>query len=384
MKVALLSDCYLPRLGGIEVQVHDLAAQLVAAGHAVEVFTATAGAEGQRGGQVEEVDGVPVHRFALPLPYGLPVNPLAPAEVRRRLRDGRFDVAHVHMGVVSPFAMDMARVSVGLRLPTAVTWHCVLDRSRPVMSVAGYARRWARSGAALSAVSTMAAARVADIAGCAVVSVLPNGIDVATWAPAPDLAPAHDQQADSALHPPATVGVVAALRLAQRKRPGVLVDVVAEVVDRLPPGRRLAVEVFGDGPQRGALQTRIDRLGLGETIRLRGRVSREELRREYQHADLFLSTAQLEAFGIAGLEARTAGLPVIARRGTGMEDFVVDGVNGRLADDAGLADALLELVVDDSSRLAMTQVNRTTPPVQAWPAVVESTVAEYRRAGATG
>ena len=28
MKVALLSDCYLPRLGGIEVQVHDLAGQL--------------------------------------------------------------------------------------------------------------------------------------------------------------------------------------------------------------------------------------------------------------------------------------------------------------------------------------------------------------------
>ena len=36
----MLTDCYLPRLGGIEVQVHDLATRLVAAGHEVEVFTA--------------------------------------------------------------------------------------------------------------------------------------------------------------------------------------------------------------------------------------------------------------------------------------------------------------------------------------------------------
>ncbi|HEY6741889.1 MAG TPA: glycosyltransferase family 1 protein, partial [Lapillicoccus sp.] len=48
MRVALLSDCYLPRLGGIEVQVHDLAATLTARGHHVEVFTATPGTHGER------------------------------------------------------------------------------------------------------------------------------------------------------------------------------------------------------------------------------------------------------------------------------------------------------------------------------------------------
>ena len=39
----MLTDCYLPRLGGIEVQVHDLSARLRAAGHEVEIFTATPG-----------------------------------------------------------------------------------------------------------------------------------------------------------------------------------------------------------------------------------------------------------------------------------------------------------------------------------------------------
>ena len=78
MKVALLSDCYLPRLGGIEVQVHDLAAQLTSRGHHVEVFTATPGTHGERHGATEVVDGITVHRMALRLPWDLPVNPLAP------------------------------------------------------------------------------------------------------------------------------------------------------------------------------------------------------------------------------------------------------------------------------------------------------------------
>ena len=65
-------------------------------------------------------------------------------------------------------------------------------------------------------------------------------------------------------------------------------------------------------------------------VSLPGRVSREELRRLHWDSDLYLSTARLEAFGIAALEARTAGLPVVARRGTGADDFVEDGV-GRAA-----------------------------------------------------
>lgn len=130
----MLTDCYLPRLGGIEVQVHDLSARLRAAGHEVEIFTATPGSQGERYGTVDLVDGVAVHRLAMRLPYDLPVNPTAPPELRARLasggNDGRpFDVAHVHLGVVSPFAVDAARVALGAGLPSALTWHCMLART---------------------------------------------------------------------------------------------------------------------------------------------------------------------------------------------------------------------------------------------------------------
>ncbi len=371
VRVALLSDCYLPRLGGIEVQVHDLAGHLTAAGHEVEVFTATAGATGERGGEVDVVDGVRVHRMALPLPGGIPVNPFAPPEVRRRLVAGRFDVAHVHMGVVSPFATDMARTALGLGLPTAVTWHCVLDGSRPIFRAIGSARRWAEAGAALSAVSTMAAQRVASIAGGAEVAVLGNGIDPAAWAPPLDRMPRAD----------GVVRVTSALRLARRKRPGAILDVLADARRQVPEGIAMSAEIFGDGPQRPILQRELDRTDLGGWVTLRGRVSRDELRAAHQGADLYLTTARLEAFGIAALEARTAGLPIVARRGTGVEDFVTDGVDGILAaDDAGLAAGLARLAADNVVREQMARHNAAVPPPQAWPVIVAATLAEYDRA----
>ena len=375
MKVALLSDCYLPRLGGIEVQVHDLAAQLRAHGHEVEVFTATPGSHGERHGFVETIDGTRVHRMALRLPWELPVNPLAPPEVRRRLLAGGFDVAHVHMGVVSPFATDMADAALAVGLPTAITWHCLVERSRPLFRLTGHARRWSRRGAALSAVSAVTAASVRSIVGgTPQVAVLPNGIDVGLWAPPqPRVKPAG-----------APVHVVAAMRLAARKRPIAVLEVAAAAREIVPADVPFTVELLGEGPERPRLEHFAAAHGMQTWVRLPGRVTRDELRRRYWQADLYLTPARLEAFGIAALEARTAGLPVLARTGTGVADFVEDGVHGVLApDDEALADALAKLVLDDRLRADMARHSATTAPHQSWPAVVALVEAEYSRAGAS-
>lgn len=382
MKVALLSDCYLPRLGGIEVQVHDLAGQLRAHGHEVEVFTATPGSHGERHGFIETVDEVRVHRMALRLPWELPVNPLAPPEVRRRLADGGFDVSHVHMGVVSPFATDMADVALGLGLPTAITWHCLIERSRPLFRLTGHARRWASRGAALSAVSGVAADAVRSVVRGAEVRVLPNGIDVGLWAP-PRLREPEPSEPEPSEPTGSTapVRVLAAMRLAARKRPIAVLEVAAAARELLPADIRFTVELMGEGPERRRLEQFAGAHHMEPWLRLPGRVSRDELRRRYWASDLYLTPARLEAFGIAALEARTAGLPVLARAGTGVGEFVEDGVNGLLAaDDEALAGCLAKLVLDAPLRAQIARRNATTPPSQSWPEVVATAVEEYARA----
>src|SRR6185312_13031718 len=165
------------------------------------------GSQGQRHGQVEQVDGIDVHRLALHLPWDLPVNPLAPRTLRERLAG--FDVAHVHMGVVSPFAVDCARVTTGLGLPTAMTWHCMLGRLEPVFRAARYVRTWGSRGVAMSAVSAVAAEPLQRIVGAGgvdcVVNVLSNGIDVERWAIPAGQTPARD--------PGDGIRVVSAMRL---------------------------------------------------------------------------------------------------------------------------------------------------------------------------
>ena len=134
-------------------------------------------------GTLTVVDGVPVHRLAARMPWELPINPFAPAELRRRLVSGGFDVAHVQTGVVSPFAWDSTRVTLGLGLPTAMTWHCMLAGVAPVFAPARFVRRWAPRGVAMSAVSDVAAEPLRRLVGPGgAVSVLPNGIDVSRWA----------------------------------------------------------------------------------------------------------------------------------------------------------------------------------------------------------
>jgi glycogen(starch) synthase len=374
VKIALLSDCYTPRLGGIEVQVHDLATRLIGRGHEVVVFTATPGSHGERGGFVDEVDGVAVHRLALKLPFELPVNPLAPRQLRQLLADGGFDVAHVHMGVVSPFAVDCVRVATGLGLPTAVTWHCMLGSLEPVFRATRHVRRWASHGVAMSAVSAVAAAPLQRIVGSdGTVNVLSNGIDLDRWATPADRS-ATRQAGDG-------IRVVAAMRLAARKRPIPLLRMMVRVRAQVPAEKAIRLEILGDGPDRARLERFIEAHDMREWVSLPGRVSRDEVRETYAAADIYVAPAPLESFGIAALEARTVGLPVVGRWGSGLEEFVKDGVNGYLAaDDDAMAGSLARLVVDDELRGSMTSYNRTNPPEQSWDHILDGAEAEYRRA----
>ena len=374
MKIALLSDCYAPRLGGIEVQVHDLATRLIGRGHDVVVLTATPGTHGERGGFVDEVDGVAVHRLALKLPFELPVNPLAAGLLRERLAEGGFDVAHVHMGVVSPFAVDCVRVANGMGLPTAMTWHCMLGSLEPVFRAARYVRRWASHGVAMSAVSAVAAAPLQRIVGVdSVVNVLSNGIDVDSWATPADQVPTRQ--------PGGAIRVVSAMRLAARKRPIPLLRIMVRVRALVPAETVISLEILGEGPDRARLERFIAAHEMGDWVRLRGRVTREEVRATYAAADIYVAPAPLESFGIAALEARTVGLPVVGRWGSGLEEFVKDGLNGYLAaDDEAMAGCLVRLVIDDELRGSMASYNRSTPPEQSWDRILDGAEAEYRRA----
>jgi len=96
------------------------------------------------------------------------------------------------------------------------------------------------------------------------------------------------------------------------------IDVAIEAFNHL----RLPLVVIGDGPDA----RRLRRLA-GPTVSFAGRLSDAEVAQVLQGARALVMTA-VEEFGIVSVEAQASGRPVIARRGGGALETVVDGVTG--------------------------------------------------------
>ncbi len=114
--------------------------------------------------------------------------------------------------------------------------------------------------------------------------------------------------------------------LIERKGVDLLIEGVKRLRDQQMP---LHLAVIGDGPERAALQQQIGDLGLQQQIHLLGeRNNVPSLLRG--GADLFISAAREEVFGLVLAEAALAQLPVIAPAVGGIPGVVADGISGKL------------------------------------------------------
>jgi glycosyltransferase involved in cell wall biosynthesis len=350
-----VSDCFLPRLGGIEVQVDELSRAQAALGHDVTVATATPGPFTGAGNPE-------VRRLTLPLPWELPVG----GSITALLDRVKPDVVHVHTGVVSPFAWRAIHRARRAGVPVVVTVHSLWG----TVSGLGYRMLFAAwgDGLVVTTVSEAAAVPIRRVVrGRIPVETISNGIDVECW-----------RQTRPWL-PTGHVHVVAVGRLAPRKEPMTLLKLLREVRRQTP----IRATVVGDGPARRAMERYVRRHRMEGWLCFAGRLDRSEVREVLATADIFLAPAARESFGLAALEARLAGVPVVGRAGSGVADFVTSGREGLLGHDrAELSAALLRLATDHDLRDAVAVHNRSGRPVRCtWPAVLEAFAECYERAG---
>ena len=356
-RIAHVTDAYLPRLGGIETQVSGLAAQQVLAGHEVHVLTRTAvGAGGS------PVPGLRVHRGPR-------------AGLRQVLLAGGFDMVHVHASVISPLAMSLTAAASAAGLPVAVTVHSMWPDTPALVRPAGAGLRLGRRPVAWSAVSRAAAGPLRRALGADVrIDVLPNAVDVAWWRA--------DRPGQSPNGASETV-VTSLMRFSLRKRPLALLRVMHEVRRLVPTEVAVRLVVAGDGSQLGRVRRSVRAHGMADWVDLPGRLAREDARRLLHRSHVYVAPADLESFGIAALEARAAGVPVVAKRGGGVREFVTNGTEGLLADDdEQLAAAVARLVVDAELRRRIAAHNAAVPPLCTWDLVLSRTETLYARAAA--
>lgn len=354
-RVAFVSDWFAPRRGGIESHLIGLGRALTAAGAEVIAITPQPNACG---------DGLTVYPLDVARLPGLDlaVSPRLVRRIRAALDRAAPDVVHIHASIVAPACVAGLIAARQAGLPVVFTAHSDMAAMAPLLALAGRLAAPRLSGVLWSAVSARIAGQLAALAPGAAPAVLPNGFDAGFW------------MADAAPQPPgAAFRLVSAMRLERKKRPQVLAALRDTLSHRLD--RPVEVTVAGDGSRRA-------RLGPG--VQTPGWLDRTALRALYHGAHAFVLPSRHESFGIAALEARAAGLPVIGRAGTGLVEFIRDGEDGVLCDsDAAMTEAALRLARDPAlwRRLAGP---RPALARFAWPEVAARHLDLYARARSGG
>lgn len=362
MRIAHVSDCYLPRMGGIERQVEGLALTQAAHGHQVEIITSVrpAGAESP----------VRVIGPSRTRPRTGSIRYLATPSGRRAVLEGGYDLVHVHASTFSPLSYLAAGAASSAGIPTVVTLHSLWSWATPIFRVFDLALDWRRWPITWTAVSNAAADSLAGVLRPGTeISVLPNGVNPELW---------HGERRAG---DPNRVVLVSVMRLAGRKRPLQLLKLLRAARAQLPAELAVQVVIIGDGPKRAAMLDYLRRHRMTDWVRLTGQLDQPAIRQVFQAADLYISPATLESFGIAALEARCAGLPVIAFADTGVADFISHARNGLLVGtDAEMADAVASLVRSAEARATLTEHNLSTESGFCWASVLATCESVYANA----
>jgi phosphatidylinositol alpha-mannosyltransferase len=322
--------------GGVQAHVRDLAEKLLELGHTVSVL-----APGD-----DDTPGLPpyvvVAGKAVPIPYNgsvarLQFGVVSAARVRRWLRDGDFDVVHVHEPAPPSLSLLTCMIHDG---PLVATFHAATVRSRFLSMFDTVLQPFLEKISGRIAVSSAARKVIVEHLGGDAV-VIPNGVAIAHFADAEPF-PGLPRPDDG---PGGTIGFIGRYE-EPRKGMDVLVGALEVLVPKRPE-LRLLVAGRGDAEEfRAALPRTV-----ADHVQLLGQVSEPDKARLLRSIDVYCApnTGQ-ESFGIILLEAMAARTPVVASDIEAFRRVLAGGSAGRLfptGDPVALADALTD-VLDDA------------------------------------
>lgn len=334
MRVGLVCPYALEVPGGVQNHVRELAETLLGWGHEASVL-----APADEGAELP--DYVVAAGRAVPIPFNgsvarLAFGPVSAARVRRWIREGNFDVLHIH----EPNAPSVSLLALWASTGAIVaTFHASTPRSRAMSAASAILRPPMEKISARIAVSEDArATQVHHLGGEPI--VIPNGLFVDRYASAAPCPRWHS----------AAGTLVFVGRLDEpRKGLPVLLDAFATIA-RERPGVRLVVAGRGDvEAARASVES-----GLRESVTFLGPITDTDKAALMRSADLFIApNTGGESFGIVLIEAMAAAAPVLASDIPAFRWVLEGGRLGALfapGDAAALAEHALTLLAEPGLR----------------------------------
>jgi D-inositol-3-phosphate glycosyltransferase len=361
MRIAMVSEHASPlaTLGGVDaggqnVHVAALATELARQGHQVVVHTRR---DDERLPEWARLaPGVLVHHVDAGPPGRVPKDHLYPhmgelaAGIGRAWSAWRPSIVHAHFWMSGVAALEAAPP---FGIPVVQTFHALgvvkrrhqgLADTSPPERIGAETRIVGDADAIVATCTDEVFELVRMGADPARISVVPCGVDLGHFRPDGPAAPRR----------PGLRRLLAVSRLVERKG-------IGNAISALPalPGTELVVAGGGDDvelagdPEAKRLTGLAESLGVGDRVRLLGRVARADMPALLRSADLVVCVPWYEPFGIVPLEAMACGVPVVASAVGGLADTVVHGRTGLHVpprDPDALAGAAASLLASDRLR----------------------------------
>lgn len=321
MRIGQLTDIYKPFINGVTNFVCLHKRVLESWGHKVFVFTP--------GYEDYEDDELNVIRSpAIPLSdTGYHLTFRFSSRARKKLKT--MDVLHAH----HPFISGQQALSLGKRydIPVVFTnhtrYHVVARYAVPFVPeglsravLEAYMPYFTAQCDLVVAPSWGVKRSLEEIGVTCPIEVIPNGVDVERLRnPAAPLS-----KGDLELPDEAVVAITVG-RLGPEKNLPFLLNAFKQVARELPD---LHLVIIGKGREEEYLDEMVRMLDMAGQVHLVGEVLYEEVPNWLALGDFFVITSVNESHPLSVLEALAAGLPVIGIPCPGVEDTIVDGVNG--------------------------------------------------------
>ena len=362
LRIALVTEYYYPHLGGVCEHVHFFAREARRRGHHVDVITSHIPGAEEQPHVIRLGRSQPVYANGSQARITLGWN--LRRDVRRTLRQGRYDIVHVH----SPLTPILPILAIEeADCPVIGTFHTYFDRS------VGYTlgRRFFQkrldmlsAAVAVSNSTTVALNRYFE----ADWQIIPNGIDTDVFNP-------------SAPPPPGLESGVPTILFLGRFDPRngltTLIESFRRVKGKGNRGRQARLVVVGDGPLREhyykQAQGDKDIVFVGSV--LEGRPS------YYAHSSVYACPTTKASFGITLLESMACETPVVCSDILGFRDVVVDGREALMVpcgDRDALADSLVRVLDDQGLAIQLGTTGRQNSLEYSWARVTSRVLDVYQ------
>ena len=366
MRIAMVTETFLPKIDGIVTMICETVACLRAAGDEVLLFAPSGGPEDLHGARII---GLP----SAPFPF-YPELRIAPprSSMRREIEAFRPDVIHLF----EPSLLGIGGIYYAqvLHIPLVISYHTNLP---------AYLRYY-KLGFLQSATWKLMRIRHgrADLNLCTSTPMMEelaeHNIDrLALWERAVDADRFHPSRRSAEMRSTLTQGepekplLLFVGRLCAEKNIGHLRAVLQAM-----PGLRLAI--VGDGPMRQELEKQFR----GTPTYFAGYLRGEALASAFASSDLFVMPSETETLGLVLLEAMAAGCPVVACRAGGIPDAIEDGITGFLYQpgEPGLVETVRRVLADAPGRASVQARARAEVERHGWQAATDLLRRQYQQA----